>query len=442
MAREPRSRAPRARDTRSQDSRSRDARSRESRANDSPQRQSREATESGVPSVELPKELSIALGAGHPWVYRERLPRGVLANRATWVHVRAGGFRGYALYDPVSPIALRMFSREKLPDAAWFRRRVEDALALRVPYRAAKTSAFRLLNGEGDGVPGLVADVYDRFVVLATYAGAVSELVLPPIVSAIESLLEPHGVVERVRVAKEAETEAVGPRRLRLVSGREPPRRLIVSESDMKLVANLYEGQKTGLFLDHRENRAFVRSLSAERRVLNLFSYTGAFSIAAALGGASHVTSVDIAADANAAARENFELNGLDPEQHEFVSRDVFDYAEAAKTEKRRFDLVICDPPSFANSRDQLWGALRAYVRVNALGLATTAPGGFYAAASCTAQVSPPAFREALAEAAARSNVRFQIVHEAGQALDHPCAAGHPEGRYLKFIVGRVLPRV
>jgi 23S rRNA (cytosine1962-C5)-methyltransferase len=227
-----------------------------------------------------------------------------------------------------------------------------------------------------------------------------------------------------------------------LLSGREPPRRLVVGESGLKLIANLHEGQKTGLFLDHRENRAFVRSLSEGRRVLNLFSYTGAFSIAAALGGATQVSSVDIAADANAAARDNFELNGLDPEQHEFVSADVFEYAKGAQARERKYDLVICDPPSFANSREQLWGALRAYVRVNALGMAATARGGFYAAASCTAQVSPVAFREALAEAAAKSGVRFQIVHEAGQALDHPCAAGHPEGRYLKFVVGRVLPRI
>jgi 23S rRNA (cytosine1962-C5)-methyltransferase len=405
-------------------------------------REPRDGAGADAPLIELPKELSLALGAGHPWVYRERLPRAALSNQAGWVRVRAGGFRAYALYDPVSPIALRIFARDRLPDNAWFRRRVEDALALRAPLRAAKTSAFRLLNGEGDGIPGLVADVYDRFVVLSTYAGAVSELVLPPVVSAIESLLEPHGIVERVRQAKDGEATSSRPRRLNQLSGREPPRRLVVSEADLQLIANLHEGQKTGLFLDHRDNRAFVRSLSAGRRVLNLFSYTGAFSIAAARGGATHVTSVDISADANAAAGENFELNGLDPDQHEFVSADVFHYAEAAKNTKRSFDLVICDPPSFANSREQLWGALRAYVRVNALAMATTTPGGFYAAASCTAQVSPPAFREALAEAAAKSNVRFQIVHEAGQALDHPCAAGHPEGRYLKFIVGRVLSRV
>jgi len=397
-----------------------------------------------LPSLELPKKLSVSLGAGHPWVYRDHLPQSALPKRAAWVRVRAGGFQGYALYDPVSPIGLRIYSRDRAPDAAWFRARVEQALSLRLGYRAQDTTAFRLLNGEGDGVPGLVADVYDRYVVLVTYAGAVAELVLPEVARAVDALLSPLGVVERTRSVKPAGAEADGSSsgRLRVVSGAEPPREVEVREGGMRLVANLHEGQKTGLFLDHRENRAFVRSLSAGCRVLNLFSYTGAFSISAALGGALGVTSVDISAEANAAARLNFRSNGIDPELHEFSSRDVFEYLESAKHHAPRFDLTICDPPSFANSRDQLYAALRAYTKVNALGIAATKRGGYYAAASCTAQVSPSAFRELLAEAAARAGVRFQIVHEAGQALDHPQAAGHPEGRYLKFVVGRVLERV
>ena len=397
---------------------------------------------SRLPTLELPKKLSVPLGAGHPWVYRDHLPQSALPQRAGWVRVRAGGFQGYALYDPVSPIALRIYARDAAPDAAWFRARVEQALSLRLKYRAEETTAFRLVNGEGDGVPGLVADVYDRYVVLVTYAGAVAELVLPEVARAVNAVLSPLGVVERTRPAKPNAGEETANGRLRLLSGSEPPRELETREGGMRLLANLHEGQKTGLFLDHRENRAFVRSLSAGCRVLNLFSYTGAFSISAALGGALGVTSVDIAADANAAARRNFEANEIDPRAHEFVSRDVFEYLESARHHEPRFDLTICDPPSFANSRDQLFAALRAYTKVNALGIAATKRGGYYAAASCTAQVSPSAFREVLAEAAARAGVRFQIVHEAGQALDHPQAAGHPEGRYLKFVVGRILERI
>ncbi len=398
---------------------------------------------SRLATLELPKKLSVSLGAGHPWVYRDHLQQSALPKRAGWVKVRAGGFQGYALYDPVSPIALRIYARDSAPDAAWFRARVEQALSLRLGYRAQDTTAFRLLNGEGDGVPGLVADVYDllrrarhvrggrgRVGVARDFAGGGGRAVAARHRRA-------HAAAQAGRRRRELERRAAAGRlRWRATARDRNARR------GMRLIANLHEGQKTGLFLDHRENRAFVRSLSAGCRVLNLFSYTGAFSISAALGGALGVTSVDIAAEANAAARRNFQANDIDPGAHEFLSRDVFEFLESAKHHEPRFDLTICDPPSFANSRDQLYAALRAYTKVNALGIAATKHGGYYAAASCTAQVSPSAFRELLAEAAARAGVRFQIVHEAGQALDHPQSAGHPEGRYLKFVVGRVLDRV
>jgi 23S rRNA (cytosine1962-C5)-methyltransferase len=201
-----------------------------------------------------------------------------------------------------------------------------------------------------------------------------------------------------------------------------------------------YLGQKTGLFLDHRENRRFMGDLCAGKRVLNLFSYTGAFSLYAARAGATSVTSVDISQPAARAARGNFELNGIDPEPHEFVAEDVFEFLERARQASTKYDVVICDPPSFANSRDQQKNALRAYVSVNSAGLRVLEENGIYAGASCTAQVSPDAFRGVLAEAAVNAKRRFQIFHDAGHAPDHPIFAGHPEGRYLKFIVGRALP--
>jgi len=372
-------------------------------------------------------------------VYRDHVPKGRTPPRTgAFVRVQAGAFEAVALWDPVSPIALRIFSRERVPDAAWFNARVREALSLRGPLRAAGTTAFRLLNGEGDGVPGVVADVYERFVVLVTYADSLAS-VLPMLVAALERELAPEGIVLRER--RSAGDSGDAESRLRLLSGQKPPSRLVVSENGMRLSANLEAGQKTGLFLDHRENRAFVRALAQGRECLNLFSYTGAFSVALALGGAKHVTSVDVATGALDAARENFALNRLAPEEHAFVAADVFRYLEAARAEGRRFDLVVCDPPSFAKSREHARAALRAYVRLNAQGLSVTRPGGLYAAASCTAQVSPEAFRDALAQAAARARVRFQIVHDAAQAIDHPVAVGHPEGRYLKFVLGRVLER-
>ena len=173
--------------------------------------------------------------------------------------------------------------------------------------------------------------------------------------------------------------------------------------------------------------------------MLNLFSYTGAFSLYAARAGASSVTSVDISQPAARAARANFELNGLDPEPHEFLAEDAFEFLERTHQAGSLYDIVICDPPSFANSREQLKNALRAYVRVNSSGLRVLEPTGIYAAASCTAQVSLEAFRSVLAESAVNAKRRLQIFHDAAHAPDHPVFAGHPEGRYLQFMVARAL---
>jgi 23S rRNA (cytosine1962-C5)-methyltransferase len=388
---------------------------------------------SADPTLKLPAFLAARLEAGHPWVYRDHVPKGFRAKSGSWVRVNAGKFSAFALWDEKSPIALRVFSRQRVPDAAWVRERVKTARELRALVESSDTNAYRLLFGEADGLPGVTVDVYDRHLAIVTYADALDAIV-PWLVSALKAELSPLSIVRRRRRSDLGDE----PRSEALVG--DVPSPFVVREQGYLLEVDLAQGQKTGLFLDHRENRRFVRELSADRRVLNLFSYTGAFSVAAALGGARQVISVDSAVPAGAAARRNFELNGIDPNPHGFVGEDAFAYLERAASEERRFDLVIADPPSFASSKDQLKRALRAYVRLHALCLEVTEPGGFYAAASCTAQVSPEAFRETLAQAATRAGVDLAIVHDAGHAIDHPVRVGHPEGRYLKFVVTRVTP--
>jgi len=383
-------------------------------------------------TLELPAQLKRGLQAGHPWVYRDHVPRGFQAPSGTWVKVRSGGYSAFALWDESSKIALRVFSERVVPDAAWVRERIVAALALRRALLDQQTSAYRLLYGEGDGIPGLTVDVYGAFAVIVTYAESLDVLV-PWVVDALVELLKLHGVVRRARV-RDGE-----PPKLEVLHGRLPSRDLIISEHGVRMHVDLFSGQKTGLFLDHRENRRFLGELCAGKSVLNLFSYTGAFSLYAARAGASSVTSVDLSQPAARAARSNFELNGIDPEPHEFLAEDVFEFLERTRRAGKTFDVVICDPPSFANSRDQLKNALRAYVSVNSAGLRVLAAGGIYAAASCTAQVSSEALRGVLAEAAVNAKRRLQIVHDAGHAADHPIFAGHPEGRYLKFMVGRAL---
>ncbi len=381
-------------------------------------------------TLELPASLQNSLAAGHPWVYRDHVPRAFSAPSGSWVRIRAGSFTGYALWDGESPIALRVFSTVGVPDAHWVAARVSSAWELREPLRSAGVSAFRCLAGEGDGLPGVSADFYAGFVVLITYADAV-EPIVSWVSAALERLPGVGGVLRRERGEHAGE--------LAPLAGRSPPQELVIEEYGVRLPVDLRAGQKTGLFLDQRENRRHVGGIAAGRRVLNLFSYTGGFSLHAALAGAAHVTSVDAAPGAIAAARRGFELNGLDPEAHEFVVGDAFEYLERAARDKLRFDLVISDPPSFAHNRQQLPAAERAYLRLGTACLRVAVPGGFYVASSCTGQVSPDAFRELLAAAARKAQRRLQIVHDAGHALDHPVMAGHREGRYLKFVVSRVL---
>ena len=384
-----------------------------------------------LPILTLSGDLEPALRSGHPWVYRNHLPRHTLRTGA-WVRVQAGKAEAYGLYDDDGVVALRLFghvSGQGAPGELNIRelisRRVEEALTLRENVSSPDTDSYRLLYGEGDFLPGITVDRYGRYAALRTYAESVKTLV-PEVVRALNHL-KLRGVVTKTAEGLEA------------LRGELPPPELTVRENGLKLLANLYSGQKTGLFLDHRDNRRTLGHLSAGKRVLNLFSYTGAFSLYAVRGGASNVTSVDIAPAATEDARRNFALNGFDPDAHTFVSADVFTLLADLTAKGERFDVVVLDPPSFAKNKNSRHAALRAYGKLNAQAFRCVTPGGLLATASCTSQVSPEAFREVLRDAAATAGVRAQIVHEAGHAPDHPVPVSFPEGRYLKFVVARVL---
>jgi 23S rRNA (cytosine1962-C5)-methyltransferase len=270
----------------------------------------------------------------------------------------------------------------------------------------------------------VTVDRYERFAVLQTYAGCL-ETIAPDVVAALaESDLKLKGIVRRED------------KQMQVLWGEAPPPEITVLENGLKIIANLYEGQKTGLFLDHRDNRALIERISRDKSVLNLFAYTGAFSLYAARGGATHVTSVDIAPAAMRDAARNFALNGFDPEAHEFTAADCFALLEDYVRDGKTFDLVILDPPSLARSKDNRYAAARAYKKLNTLALKCVAPGGMLATASCTSQISPEAFKEILLEASGDAKRRVQIIQENGHAPDHPVTFF--EGRYLKFVLARV----
>ncbi len=403
-----------------------------------------------LPELTIDPAIRGRLASGHPWVYRNHVLSGQRLASGTWVRVRCGGLTAYGLWDARSPIAVRIFSRQAPPDAAWAQERVWEAWEGRAAIRDSEppTNAYRWIYGEGDGLPGLVADRYGDYALIQSYAESVAALV--PLVAPAMRACDPdlRGVVLRERPGEHdpaagedrAEASEQGEPRLRRLWGEAPPETLVVQEHGLFFHADLYRGQKTGLFLDQRENRRTVERLSAGRSVLNCFAYTGGFSLYALRGGAASVESADIGKGLAEATEANIALNGLDARRHRFVTEDCFTLLDGYAKAGRRFDMVILDPPSFARQKSNLRAALRAYVRINTLALRCLEPGGLLVTASCTSQVSPEQFRTTLAEAAGQARIRLQIVHEAGQPADHPVPAGFPEGRYLKFVVARALP--
>ena len=392
-----------------------------------------------LPEVAVNPALRPRLAVGHPWIYRNHVAGAPPHPSGAWVRVRCGDWRGVGLWSAEGPISVRLFTRSEVPDRRWLRTRLQDAWNLREPVRAQGTTAWRWLFGESDGVPGITVDFYEGFAVVQTYAPSLDVLV-PLLVETIAAEGQVHGVLIRRRGIDEEQEGREQEGKIERLWGAWPERDLLVTEHGLRFTANLYAGQKTGLFLDHRENRLMLQQFCSNRSVLNCFAYTGAFSVYAARGGAAKVTSCDIAAGAMADARRNFALNGFDPGQHEFVTAEVFDLLEDYDGRGRTFDVIVLDPPSFARARKHVEVAVRAYTRLNRLAIECLAPGGLLVSASCTSQVSPEMFRTMLGDAAARAGKRLALIHEAGQPIDHPVAAHFPEGRYLKFVVGRVGP--
>jgi len=395
--------------------------------------------------LELQRGLGRHLRAGHPWVFRkavEKLPR---IPPGSVVDLTEGGkfvARGY--FDPLSPIAVRVLTRDvrEAIDGEFFRRRVQSAWELRDRLLdRTDTDSFRLVHGESDGLPGVVADLYAGTVVLKLYSAGLTP-VRGMLVEALRTLPGVRAVLGRDQLGGEDGDEE-GPRSAaggRLLWGEEPADPVEIRERGVRFGVDVRRGQKTGFFLDQRENRALVRRLSRGASVLNCFSFSGGFSVNAALGGASRVFSVDQDADAIALARENFGRNGLDPNAHDFLAADVFALLSSFREEGRRFDLVVLDPPAFAKSQRAVEAAIDGYASLNRQALEVVAPGGLLVTASCSARVTPEAFEGAVKEAGFKAGVDLTLVEELYQPPDHPIRLQFPEGRYLKFLVLRATP--
>jgi 23S rRNA (cytosine1962-C5)-methyltransferase len=374
------------------------------------------------------------IARGHPWVWREAIAPGldgVVPGEEVQLVAPDGAAVGRGLADPRSAIAIRVWTRRRDPiDAALWRSRATRACERRARlFDGTRTNAFRVLHGEGDRMPGLVVDRYGP-VAVARADGDAAAAKVAELADALWPSLEAWGVRSLVlRAGAKGQPPLLVPLR-----GAPSPETVQVEEHGVPFVVNLAHGQKTGAFLDQRENRQRVGELSRGRRVLNLFSYAGGFSLHAALAGATHVTSVDVAAAAHATAQASFRAAGVDPSAHGFVTADVRAFLQSAREQGKQWDLIVSDPPSFAPSEKALSRALSAYRTLHGACASVLAQGGILCAASCSSHVDASAFLSTLDDAALGER-GFAVLELRGAGPDHPTLPAFPEGRYLKFVV-------
>ena len=395
-------------------------------------------------TVRLPGDVAQRIRAGHPWVYREAfaaLGRAISPEPGTVIDVvdEEGEFVGRGLYDADSTIALRVFSRrpDQAIDAVLVATRVKAAINLRKKLLdLSRLGGMRLINAESDGLPGIVVERYGDYLVSQLYTSSVMSL-RTALYDALEAELSPIAIYEQRRfksLAGEAPRQAAA----ELVRGTVAPVEFEIVEDDLKFVVDVTAPLSTGLFADLREGRRAVRQWASGKRVLNLFSYTGAISVYAQAGGATEVCAVDVAAKAHQRARKNFAASGFDPEKPELVVGDAFKVLARFSERARTFDMVVLDPPAFASAAargGKPWSAMRDYSELIAASLGVLAPGGMLIAASSTHKMSAPDFELALADGAATAGTRLQIIDRRSLPPDFPTVPGFPEASYLKFCV-------
>ena len=364
--------------------------------------------------------------SGHPWIYRsDVIRRPNTAPGAALVENGAGAPLGWALWSPRSEISLRLLDRSPTAqiDAAWWQARLTRAIERRAALDDVAT-AFRLVHGEADGCPSLICDRYDRWLVVQLLSAGL-ERFRDEIVQALIDLVQPAGILARNDVPVRAKEGL--PRETVVLFG-DVPREIEVMEYGLRYLAAPWDGQKTGAFLDQRENRALAGAVS-RGRALDCFSYHGSFALHLARQATS-VIALDASGPALARARDNAARN--DVRNIEFVEADAFEWLRAAERRRECFDTIVLDPPAFAKTRDALPAALRGYKEINLRAMRLLAPGGTLFTASCSYHLSKALFLEVLEAAAADSGRRIAMRELRGQPLDHPEVLTIPESGYIK----------
>lgn len=379
---------------------------------------------------------------GHPWIiadgFTKRWPTGQ-AGQVVALSDDKGRFLASALLDPQERIVARILSRERIQlDQNWLARRLQAAIDLRRNHAGLGdgTSAYRLVNAEGDGLPGLTVDRYGDYLMVQLYCNGWRPH-LKLVTRVLQELLAPAGIYEKARPQKTRELEAVSDSKRygRLLAGTAAPERLEVLENGLTFLVSLENGLNTGLFLDQRRNRQDLMTRCAGKRVLNLFAYTGAFSVAAAARGASLVTSVDASPGYTEWAKANFGVNRLNPKRHEFIVGDCLEVLADLVRQKKRYDIILMDPPSFSTTTKSRFTTRGGTSDLVAASLPLLQNGGLLIASSNHQKVDLADYLKELRRGALQAGSDLRVIALYGQPEDFPYPVTFPDGRYLKYAV-------
>lgn len=388
----------------------------------------------------------------HPWVFSGAIfsegngdEEGEIAllKVSSW----RGEVLGWGVYSPKSQIRVRMISydAEVYPEDEFVAKLVKASCSRRIESGAlaADKAACRLINAENDFLPGVIADFYSGFIV-CQFTSALGEFWKNIIAKTLfEYVPGCKGVAERIDAdARRREGLKVadeGEEALKLLEGDMPPKEIEIEENQVKFLIDPYRGHKTGFYLDQREARKALAAYAKGRDVLNAFSYSGGFGLYALKNGAASVIQLDASRDALELAKRNFALNFPEGGNMQFIADDVFKYLRKCRDERKTFDLIVLDPPKFAESKSQIMKAARGYKDINLLAMKLLRPGGILASFSCSGAISPGFFDQIIAEAAIDSGRDFQLIERTLAAGDHPVAVTFPEGAYLKGVILRCI---
>lgn len=393
-----------------------------------------------IKSIQLKAKKDEGIRRRHPWVFSgaiKLVEEGIVDGALVQVRSNKGGHLGYGHYSKGTSIAIRMISfDETIPSAEFFQTQIQQAIAVRRDLNLIASEGqniCRLIHAEGDGLPGLIVDYYDRVAVIQTHSLGMHHA-LPWIVDGLRMALQDELVGVYNKSAKVLRKNGHTTNMDAWVLGSEPEN-WKAQEHGNSYVIDLIEGQKTGFFIDQRENRFLVSQLSKGKKVLNTFSYTGGFSISALQGGATEVHSLDSSARALEIGEANVLANGYKEEVHQSIQADALDYLKDGVAD---FDIVILDPPAFAKSASARHAAIQGYKRINLRALETMKSGSLLFTFSCSQAVDDRMFTNTVIAAAIQAGRTARILYRLHQPADHPVSAFHPEGAYLKGLVVRV----